>query len=154
MSADLFSLLDEDERSDLTPPTPTADTETLDRYAFLYTATDKGHATGIKSMATREDAIRWCSSPVSRGMIHGSHWAYFWTSVLNFVRHHTGDAEIYGEHAYQLNLNGLVDNGEWDERIAAAGCKMIKHHEIAAVLEPLGVTVHGTPKVKRRRQAA
>lgn len=156
---DLFSLFDDDEIPDLTPNTNTTHDEALASWAFLYTATEKGNSTGIKFMATIEDAMRWCSSDASKGQYHGTRWSYFYTSVLNFVRHHRGDADTYGEYEYLLELNGLEDNGAWDERIAASGCQMVKLDEIPAVLEPLGVKCVGKPRVTRhsassRRRAA
>ena len=152
MSADRFSLFD-DTPALTTPVTNTM--EALDEFAFLYTATEKGNSTGIKFMASRADAMRWCSDPASRGVLLGTAWAYFWTSVPNFLRHHCGDADTYGDASKLiLDLSRLTDNGEWDERIAAAGCRMIKLDEIAGILEPLGVEVIGSPKVTRRKKKA
>lgn len=156
MSDDLLSLLSEDENRPFRKQAANgnADEKALASWAFLYTATDHGNATGIKFMAPISDAMRWCSSPKSRGMMHGAHWAYFFTSALNFVRYHRGDSTTYGEYPYVLDLNRLEDNGEWDERIAAEGVRMIKLDEIPRILEPLGVKCIGTPRVKRGRRSA
>lgn len=39
----------------------------LENLAFLYTAAMKGGSSGIKFMATLEDAQKWCSSKDSQG---------------------------------------------------------------------------------------
>ena len=62
----------------------------VDNYAFLYTSTETGKASGIHFMMTLNDARKFCESPVSQGCTHGIRWAYFWTSVRNYV-------EQYGE---------------------------------------------------------
>ena len=96
------------------------DIEGLSNFAFLFTATEKGTNSGVKFMATVEDAKKWCSSEESKGILHGTKWAYFWTSV---------------------SISGLIDNGAWDEKIAASGCKKIGLNEFKAVLTPYGVEV-------------
>lgn len=121
---------------------PAVDWERLERVALLYTATALGNATGIHFAATIEDAQRWCSSPVSRGVMHGTEWAYFWTSAANYVRHHQGDGEAYGGATW-IDMSGHVDNGDWDERIAAAGVNKIGLPELVEILRESGVHVIG-----------
>lgn len=116
---------------------PVFDRAALEGWALLYTATDAGTHSGIRFMLTLEDAQKWCSSPVSSGQLHGTRWAYFYTSVANLLGRNAG----YGMELDALDLSGEYDNGDWDERIAAAGCAKISLHEIAGVLQPLGVTV-------------
>lgn len=108
----------------------------LDRLAFLFTATEKGNSTGIRFAATIEHAQHWCSLPISSGQVHGTRWAYFWTTAQNFVRHHSGDAAAYG-HSPSLDLAGCVDDGSWDDRLEAAGVVKI----------PLGCIPHHLPGV-------
>lgn len=113
----------------------------LDSLAFLYTATDAGNNSGIRFMLTRDEAEIWCSSPVSCGTLHGTRWAYFFTTVANFIRHHQGDDDAYGSFTPTINLQGLHDSGEWDERIADLGLTKIGFSDFADVLGPLGVEV-------------
>lgn len=150
-TGDLLSLLDD------TPElvAPGLDTEALSQWAFLYTCTEKGTSTGVKFMATVPDAQAWCSSPLSRGQMHGTRWMYCWTSVLNYSRHHSGDADVYGQPTrLRVDLTGCTDDGTWDERITSTGCRMVKLDEIADVLGPLGIEVVGRPRVARPRRAA
>ena len=101
--------------------TPIADWAALESLAFLYTATALGNNSGIRFMLTVPDAKVWCSSPESRGIGRGAEWAYFWTSVANWLRNYQGDGDAYGAHRYEVDVSKLEDNGEWDDKIAAAG---------------------------------
>ena len=96
----------------------TKDRDFGNRYAFLFTATEKGNSTDVHFMMTLEDAKKWCSLPISRGLLHGTRWAYFFTSVENFFECH------WGGHAIQT-LNAWCDNGKWDEKIKEAGLTKI-----------------------------
>lgn len=117
------------------------DTEALSDLAFLYAITSAGTNSGIRFMATLEDAKKWCSDDSSKGVYMGTEWAYAYTSVANFIKFYYGDC--YSEEFEQpvLNISKLYDNGKWDGKIAAAGCKKIGLNEFAGVLEPLGVMV-------------
>lgn len=119
------------------PEQPVIDVEALSELAFLYTATATGSNSGIRFMASVEDAQKWCSSDVSMGAHYDAEWHYQWTSVLNFLRRDSR----YGVFDAVIDVAGLVDNGSWDERIAATGCKKIDLHDFKTVLEPLGVEV-------------
>ncbi|WRS29644.1 hypothetical protein U6G28_08965 [Actinomycetaceae bacterium MB13-C1-2] len=121
------------------------DEEALQDLAFLYTATERGNSTGIRFAASREDARKWCDSPQSRGYLHGTRWAYFFTSAWNYVRHYRGDADTYKGYGYQLDIRGERDNGTWDERIESTGCKIVRLEELPDLLEPLGVRVFHDP---------
>lgn len=114
---------------------PVLDLDALDAYAFLYTATEAGNATGIRFMATRDHAQAWCESETSQGVLHGTAWAYFWTSVPNYLRRWAFD-DI---ETFTLDLSDVVDNGEWDDRIAATGCVKLGRPEIARILTAAGV---------------
>jgi hypothetical protein len=107
----------------------------LDDYALLYTTTEKGNNSGIRFAMTVEDAMAWCSSPISQGAAHQQRWAYFWTSVKNFIGCHWGPNEP------KLVIKGLVDNGQWDDRIASMGLKKIGFPDFRQVFGPLGVEV-------------
>jgi hypothetical protein len=107
-------------------------------YAFLYTATEKGNHSGIKFMMTIEDAMDWCSSKVSCGNIHGTNWAYFWTSVTTFILD-------FQDGNSSIDLSGENDDGMWDERIEALGLKKISLWDIPSALAPFGISVTGAP---------
>lgn len=107
----------------------------LDDLAFLYTATEKGNNSGIRFAMSRQDAMTWCESDISRGALHGTAWAYFWTSARNFIECH------WGLHKPRLDIRKLQDNGQWDERIAALGLRKISFPEFRSVFGPLGVEV-------------
>ena len=111
------------------------DRDALSRIALLYTATEKGHNSGIRfALPTIEEAQIWCSSPLSRGHLHGTAWVYMWTSALNFIECHWGQGPA-------IATDKIVDNGQWDERIASLGLHKISVHEFPDVFRPLGVTV-------------
>ena len=120
---------------DLDPVKPTDHlcAATLSEIAILYTATEKGNSTGPRFFMSIEDARRWCSDPVSQGVLHGTRWAYFFTSVHNYVQCH------WGTQKPVIDLRRAVDDGSWDERIAAAGCTKIPFAEAKEILAPLGV---------------
>ena len=107
----------------------------LHNLALLYTATEEGNNSGIRFMMSRDHAMAWCSSPVSSGILHGTQWAYHWTSVANFIACH------WGTGTPQIIIDGLKDDGSWDERIAGLGLTKISFPDFRAALEPLGVAV-------------
>lgn len=114
------------------PPKPQESEDRLSEYAFLYTCTEKGNNSDIHFMMSMEDAIKFCESDISKGQIHGNHWAYFFTSVKNFVSCPWGG---------KVDLRKMSDNGNWDKKIEGLGLKKYSIHEIPKILEPLGVTV-------------
>ena len=135
MSGYQASLFDLMEAPRAVPEVKGINRDALARYALLYTATEKGNHTDPHFMMTVEDAMAWCESSISRGNMHGTNWAYFWTSVLNFI-----DCYWMGREPV-MDISGVTDNGQWDERIASLGLRKISVNEFAQVLEPLGVTV-------------
>lgn len=110
----------------------------LNDIAFLFTSTAKGNSSGIRVLMTVPDAQTWCTSPLSRGVIHGTEWAYFWTRAATWIR----------ELGATLDITGFTDNGEWDDRFREAGVMTwTPLHRFRAVLEPLGVhVIDGTPR--------
>ena len=134
------------------------DRDALERLAFCYTATEVGNATGIKFAATVPHAKAWCSSPLSHGRVHGTRWAYFWTTALSFVLNHCGPTGVYDPGAvYDIDLRGLRDNGEWDDRIASTGCEIIRLEDLPPILEAAGVVCHAdayASYVAARRRSA
>lgn len=133
------------------------DWDELDQYAFLYTATEKGNSTGVKFMATIPDAQAWCASKESQGQLRGVRWAYYWTSVKNYAAFHWG--LTFGDTAHSismtkrdkhvLDLSKEKDNGQWDERIAASGCRKIGFVQMREILAQFGIDVK-IPATARR----
>lgn len=113
---------------------------TLADYAFLYTCTEKGHNSGIHFMMTTEEAQKWCCSDLSKGVMMGTQWDYFWTSVKNFV----GCYWNLAENAI-IDLRKHKDNGRWDAKIASLGLHKYSYSEMRDVLKPFGITVLFTP---------
>lgn len=109
--------------------------ESLSDYAFLYTSTATGQNSGIHFMMTLDDAMKWCESDLSHGVYLGNRWAYFFTSVKNFIGCH------WGTHKPTLDFRKFKDNGKWDSKIASLGLKKYSFKEIHDILTPLGVEV-------------
>lgn len=107
----------------------------LDRLAFLYTATERGNSSGIRFAMSVDDAMTWCESDISRGVLHGTMWAYFWTSARHFLGHWSG----YGRA--EIDITGYVDDGSWDARIASLGLTKIPLTDFRRVLAKYGVRV-------------
>lgn len=115
--------------------------EALEKLAILYTATEKGNNSGIRFMMSIEDALQWCASPISKGVLHGTEWAYFWTKVSCFITCYWLNEEPC------IDLRDASDNGSWDRRIADMGLKKISVWEFSRVLGPLGVSIVNEPPV-------
>ena len=115
--------------------TDSVDLEGLSNYALLYTATETGKNSGIHYVMTVEDAQKWCSSDVSQGQYMGSHWAYFWTSIKNYLTCvWMGDSDV-------LDLTIVQDNGSWDDKLAAVGVRKIPLKDCPALFAPFGIKV-------------
>ena len=116
----------------------------LKKIAFLYTATECGNNSGIRFMMSLEDALIFCGSPKSQGVLHGTHWAFFFTSVYNFLHAH----DDYGETAHAnarvrnnyINLKGCAeDKGTYDWLIDELKLKKYNISAIPKVLAKYGV---------------
>ena len=103
----------------------------LDEIAFLYTASEKGNCSGIRFALSTEEACAWCSSDVSRGVLHGTQWLYFWTKASAYVR----------QFGTTIDLRKAFDNGQWDDRLAALGLTKIGLDDLPKLLDPHGVKV-------------
>lgn len=128
-------LLKENNIQEDVDPLEGVDIKGLEDLAFLYTATEKGTNSGIRFMATIDDAKKWCSDPASCGVIGGTRWAYMFTSVANFIGCH------WGLEKPVLDIRDLKDNGEWDGKIANSGCRKIDLREFRKVLKPFWIEV-------------
>ena len=113
-------------------PTDGVDRDALSRFAFLYTASEKGNCSGIRFALTVPEARTWCESPVSGGASHGTQWRYLWTAVATFI-------DVFQSPV--IDITGYEDSGEWDQRIADLGLSKIGFERFAEVFEPLGLTV-------------
>lgn len=122
-------------RKKVQPEKVPVDLEGLENYAILYTATETGKNSGIHYVMTTEDAQKWCSSPVSRGQYMGSEWAYFWTSVKNYL------SCVWMGESDELDLTKLSDNGSWDDKLASVGVRKIPISELPELFRPFGVKV-------------
>lgn len=137
--------------TNVTPEPEPASLDTLDHYAFLYTTTMKGTNSGIRFAATIEDAQKWCSSPLSKGVLHGNEWIYMYTSISNWIGYHWGVQYYNCAHALSIrarenrviDLSTWSDNGTWDERIASTGCKKISLPELSNILAKFNIKVKG-----------
>lgn len=56
-----------------------------DDIALVYTATRGGKATAGHYFMCLDDAKKFCSHPKSKGVLHGNEWAFFWTSLKNYL---------------------------------------------------------------------
>lgn len=120
----------------------TANENGLRQLAFLYTASEKHNNSGIRFALSVEEAMVWCESEISRGVLHGTQWAYFWTSAWNYLMRYNSDGMV-------IDITGLEDNGQWDARIASLGLRKISLTEFPAVLGALGVEVKNDTKPER-----
>ena len=113
---------------------------TPDTLAFLYTATAKGHNSGIHFCMPIEDARRFCSDPRTQGVYCGTPWAYFYTSANNFFNCHWGGQA-------QKNLEKWTDNGKYDNLMHDIGCRKIEYDEVCDMLRAFGLLeADGKPK--------
>jgi hypothetical protein len=98
-------------------------------------------------MMSLDDARAWCDSPLSRGSAHQTEWAFFYTSVANFI-----SCYWRGEDP-EIDLSGCVDDGRYDEAIRSLGLKKIHLVEIRNVLRPYGVGIVGDSLILTRDTA-
>lgn len=113
----------------------------LSEWAFLYTSTEKGNNSGIHFMMTKADAIKWCLSPVSKGCLYDTYWAYFWTTVENFAFCHWGGNHSTNPQSGVVDLRKMHDNGRWDEQIKKLGLTKFDKAAIYHILPKYGIEV-------------
>lgn len=107
--------------------------EKIAHLAFCYTGTETGTNSGVRLLFTIEHAMKWCSSNLSRGQLHGTNWSFFWTAAPTF----------FAVRGPTLDLTGIHDNGEWDDRIASTGATKIPLTEWGDIFRSAGITVTG-----------
>ena len=106
-----------------------------DGIALVYTATEKGNCTDPHFFLTIDDAMKLCSDERSKGVLHGTRWAYFWTSLKNYASNYwMGDDG-------GLDFSKFHDNGSRDGLLAELGIEKIDFHEVVALLEKAGFKV-------------
>lgn len=111
----------------------------LSQLAILYTATEKGNNSGIRFGMSVDDAMVFCESDISRGVLHGTRWAYFWTRLSSFI------SCYWMSELPVIDLHGASDDGSWDARIAALGLVKIDIYDFDEWLRPHGVEVANCP---------
>jgi len=119
---------------------------TMDNLAFLYTAGQSGKNSGIKFMLSVEDAQKFCSDDRSKGSLYGSEWAYFYTTVREFI--YRGKPPEKKKNPNLLDVSRVFDNGSFDPLLKELGCKKIPVQDFHIYLEPLGVQVKGKIRSK------
>ena len=106
--------------------------EQLKDWCFLYTSGRKNCT--IRFMMNREDAMRFCSSPKSKGCTHGNRWMYIFMCVWNWL----GEMPVGCRKIYIYKDD---DNGNYDYLIEELQCKAVRIEQIPEILVPLGVNV-------------
>ena len=106
--------------------------EQLKDWCFLYTS-GRLNCT-IRFMMHREDAMKFCSSPKSKGVMHGNRWMYIFMCVWNWL----GEMPV---GCRKIQMYEDDDNGNYDYLIEELGCNAVKIKQIPDILVPLGVNV-------------
>ena len=106
--------------------------EQLKDWCFLYTSGRKNCT--IRFMMNREDAMKFCSSPKSKGVLHGNRWMYIFMCVWNWL----GEMPV---GCRKIQMYEDDDNGNYDYLIEELGCNAVKIKQIPDILVPLGVNV-------------
>ena len=104
----------------------------LKDWCFLYTSGRKNCT--IRFMMNREDAMKFCSSPKSKGCTHGNRWMYIFMCVWNWL----GEMPV-GCRKIQMYKDD--DNGNYDYLIEELGRNAVRIEHIPDILVPLGVNV-------------
>lgn len=103
--------------------------------ALVYTATRAGKATAGHYFMRIEDAKKFCSHPKSKGVLHGNEWAFFWTSLKNYLGNFLDLTE------YGIDFSGFCDNGSGDALLQELGIEPYEAWDVCAVLEKRGFRV-------------
>ncbi|WIK62602.1 hypothetical protein [Gleimia europaea] len=124
---------------------PHCDLDALADIALVYTTTEKANSTGIRFATSVDDAQKFCSDDRTRGVLHGTQWAFMWTKASTWIQV-LSDAENP-----VIDLDGMTDDGSRDGLIAELGVSKIDLTEFPRVFGPLGVRVKNAPKRKAAR---
>lgn len=116
--------------------------------ALVYTATRHGKATAGHYFMSIADAKKFCSSPKSKGIIHGNEWAFFWTSLKNYL----GNFLDLTEHG--IDFSGFCDDGSRDALLEELGILPLNSDEVFNDLERRGFKVKYPPKTAEEEMDA
>lgn len=106
-----------------------------DGIALVYTATEKGNSTDPHFFLAIDDAMKLCSDERSKGVLHGTRWAFFWTSLKNYCGNYW-DLTDGG-----LDFTKFYDNGSRDALLDDLGIKKIDYWEVYELLTNAGFKV-------------
>ena len=106
-----------------------------DGIALVYTASENGNSTGPHFFLTIDDAMKLCSDNRSKGVIHGTCWAFFWTSLKNYCGNYW-DLTDGG-----IDFTNFFDNGSRDELLNELGIKKIDYWEVYDLLKNAGFKI-------------
>ncbi len=124
---------------------PRCDLDALADIALVYTTTEKANSTGIRFATSVADAQRFCGDDRTRGVLHGTQWAFMWTKASTWIQ------VLSSTDAPVMDLDGMTDDGSRDGLIAELGVSKIDLTEFPQVFGPLGVRVKNAPKRKAAR---
>lgn len=123
-------------------PAPVAEVDALSEIALAYTTTEKANSTGIRFATSVADAQKFCSDDRTRGVLHGTQWAFMWTKASTWIQ------VLSSTDAPVIDLKGMTDDGSRDSLIEELGINKIELHDFPKVFEPLGVQVKNPPRKK------
>lgn len=115
--------------------------------AIIYTGTECGNFSGPKYFMKIDDAKKFCSDERSKGVLHGTKWAFFWTSLANYV----GCYWDLSEHG--IDFSHFFDNGSRDGLLAELGIEKLDPREVFGTLEKCGIhVITRLEKLKMQRE--
>lgn len=79
-----------------------------DDIAIVWTATELGNNSDPHYFLNVEDAKKLCSDQRSKGVLHGTKWAFFWSSLKNYC------GNYYDLTDGGLDMSKFYDNGSRD----------------------------------------
>ena len=97
---------------------------------FLFTAGETTGFSGYRFLVTREDAMKFCSDPRSKGMRYGSKWAYFFLTLSHAF-----------ECTEKIELKDIIDNGSFDYLIKELNISIIPKTKWRDLLTPFGFEI-------------
>lgn len=124
---------------------PHCDLDALADIALVYTTTEKATSTGIRFATSVGDAQKFCSDDRTRGVLHGTQWAFMWTKASTWIQ------VLSSTDAPVMDLDGMTDDGSRDELISELGISKIDLADFPGVFGPLGVHVENAPKRRATR---
>lgn len=133
MKAEQLSLFD-------TEPAPVTRIGALSEIALVYTTTEKANSSGIRFATSIADAKKFCSDNRTRGVVHGTQWAFMWTKASTWIQ------VLSDTENPVIDLKGMRDDGSRDQLISELGVSKIDLADFPEVFTPLGVQVKNAPR--------